>query len=759
MARTNRPDEAYHIPTLNFWFAISGIALLITSVGLILKDHHKPWKVTQREFRDIERTRLAIEEQAAVAALGQEEEQAKIAELEKKVQIAETSLTQQAAEIAEHKAQMEKLQQNQYKAKRDNGFIKAEVGDLKYRVETERKHIEEMRASGEIAKSEEKNMIRELKKHEKELEVLNEKAAKRALEFRTADEALVAADAKMAAMLKEQKDATAALDKARGELLGIQKKIAKIEKSLFNDVIRNAPVLDFIAPDIKVQQIVIKNIRDDYNFATVQKEDRCQTCHMGIDKKDYTIDWNSGRFLSDSVRTATESELWDNVKGFLATYYRDEYHDKLAEFESFQTDPKVSFEAWVDENIGSQYKDYVMGWPSVEETRTTTKTFAAHPDPELYLSSASPHPIETYGCTVCHEGRGHAMEFTRVYHTPQNEKQEKHWKEKYDWHKPKYWDWPQVPVGHVTGSCAKCHDSEVKVAGADQYNEGKQLVEQYGCYGCHRIEGLTGTIRESGPTLVNIDSKVSKEFAYSWVWNPRNFRPSTKMPHFFGNTNNSPIRESADGTVTQLSCEEDESPVTQSLCRHEEKTQQELRGIVAYLFEKSEPFEVAKAPPGGSVEEGERLLTEVGCLACHSMESNGWTVAHHGPDLSGTGSKLSKDFIYSWIINPKRHWEETRMPSLRLTKNEANDIAAYLASQKKEGWVPIPPKVRNEKVQDELLAESMGGTMPLVEFQQYLNGLDPEEKERLVGEKAIGKVRLRGLPCHQGFRGGRPDRT
>ena len=55
----------------------------------------------------------------------------------------------------------------------------------------------------------------------------------------------------------------------------------------FKDKIRNAPLMDFMAPTIKVQQIILPNVVDDVNFIRVYKMDRCTTCHLAIDKKGY----------------------------------------------------------------------------------------------------------------------------------------------------------------------------------------------------------------------------------------------------------------------------------------------------------------------------------------------------------------------------------------------------------------------------------------------------------------------------------------
>ena len=60
-----------------------------------------------------------------------------------------------------------------------------------------------------------------------------------------------------------------------------------IAPSAVKDYFRNAPLLDFMAPTLKIQQIILPNVVDDVNFIRVPKMDRCQTCHLAIDKKGY----------------------------------------------------------------------------------------------------------------------------------------------------------------------------------------------------------------------------------------------------------------------------------------------------------------------------------------------------------------------------------------------------------------------------------------------------------------------------------------
>ena len=37
-----------------------------------------------------------------------------------------------------------------------------------------------------------------------------------------------------------------------------------------------------------------------------------------------------------------------------------------------------------------------------------------------------------------------------------------------------------------------------------------------------------------GPSLRHVASKVGFDWLYAWLRNPQDFRPSTKMPRFFG---------------------------------------------------------------------------------------------------------------------------------------------------------------------------------------------------------------------------------
>ena len=62
----DRGDTHYHVPTLNLWFLVSSMLLLISVLWMVIDDWNAPWKAYQREFRaiDLERANaeLATEE-------------------------------------------------------------------------------------------------------------------------------------------------------------------------------------------------------------------------------------------------------------------------------------------------------------------------------------------------------------------------------------------------------------------------------------------------------------------------------------------------------------------------------------------------------------------------------------------------------------------------------------------------------------------------------------------------------------------------
>ena len=51
-------------PTLHLVFAISSVAMLLSTVWMVMADHLRPWKEVQRQFHEVERDKLEAAEQA-----------------------------------------------------------------------------------------------------------------------------------------------------------------------------------------------------------------------------------------------------------------------------------------------------------------------------------------------------------------------------------------------------------------------------------------------------------------------------------------------------------------------------------------------------------------------------------------------------------------------------------------------------------------------------------------------------------------------
>jgi cytochrome c551/c552 len=163
-----------------------------------------------------------------------------------------------------------------------------------------------------------------------------------------------------------------------------------------------------------------------------------------------------------------------------------------------------------------------------------------------------------------------------------------------------------------------------------------------------------GTLPKVGPSLRHVAAKVGFDWAYSWLRNPQDFRPSTKMPRFFG------LWEHLEGKGLEESM------------RYEPL---EIRSMIHYLATASAPFEYVKPYQGitaaPDAERGRKVFQLRGCLACHKHEEFPEATSTHGPELSRIGAKVAsnpngKAWLYSWLREPSRYHPKTIMPNVLL---------------------------------------------------------------------------------------------
>ncbi len=238
------------------------------------------------------------------------------------------------------------------------------------------------------------------------------------------------------------------------------------------------------------------------------------------------------------------------------------------------------------------------------------------------------HPIETFGCTPCHKGQGYATTNAQKAHG-----------------ELEFVLTPLLRGKYNQATCFKCHDYEVDIPGGEVVSLGRKLFHEYGCIGCHSVGALEreDKTRYIGPTLDEIGDKVYPEWITPWINNPKEFRADTKMPRFFLNP-------------------------------------EEIKNVASYLWQISQKTsEPVNAPSfeAAVVEAGKDRFEKVGCLGCHRIEDKGGQFA---PNLTNVGEKVRYDYLVSWIVDPKKHQPQGRMPNLRLSKEEASEIASYLSA-------------------------------------------------------------------------------
>jgi len=376
--------------------------------------------------------------------------------------------------------------------------------------------------------------------------------------------------------------------------------------------------------------------------------------------------------------------------------------------------------------------------------------FASHPDPELLKI----HPLEIFGCSPCHGGNGRALDSVVRAHGryehwlwpmyyPENYQagcQQCHSTDMVTEHAPVL---NRAKILYREKGCIGCHkfqgfdnQDELLVSAEQQIQqlESDKKADQLDVTRLNkagdaasdnatanrdyaqatnltvtisnmdaqmeqldqRSHNLLQEIKKVAPDLKEVRMKIHPEWIPYWLKHTHEFRPTTKMPQF-------------------------------------RLQDDEIQAISAYIWQSALSGPALPKQTPGDPAKGKELFESRGCMACHSIgEGANLAGGDFAANLSRIGEKDNYDYLVRWILNPRtrtapyspsekrdltpadyaKHnlpfvfdldhsrspddghelvvMQPTVMPNLRLTVEEARDIASYLETQKNPGET-FPP--------------------------------------------------------------------
>jgi cbb3-type cytochrome oxidase cytochrome c subunit len=726
-------EETYRRqPTLHLVFAISSIAMLLATVWMVMADHLRPWKQVQREFQLIEREKLNASEKEKQEELNTKYK-SQLDQITAKIEAANQSADERYGQIRALDSQISKLDATAEGLDMERRFKKTELDSKRSLYDGMIDRAEEQRAriylSADVSQAEQELIDRAKKLEVAQAELKGKKDERDTLKGHVSE------------LEKEKERLTREADRVKG-LIAQKDALYGGPLNWYSApmaFLRSLPGID-IAPPTKIQQLSLPDLTINYNFKEVPRYDRCQTCHQGIDRTGY---------------------------------------EKDAE--------------------GNEMPSVFKSHPFLTSGATTIDPRGKVVPAGLYLDGNGPHPMNSFGCTICHNGQGSGTDFTYASHSPDSLAQAEEWTKKHGWQNFHFWDFPMHPDRFIESGCLKCHTQITDIPQATKLQAGFQRITKFGCTGCHTIGG-EGSIgpdlseeRQVGPNLSHIAAKDAKEWVVKWIANPHAFRPDSRMPRFYGLTNNN--------------SEKEDWP----------KNYAEIYAIAHYLYAKSTPPADFTEPPAKTdPAKGKELFLQKGCLACHQhrpyaepdiqlsdkksinpaykpdpaatfdpqnfpekVRDN--ALADFGPNLSNIAAKFAgkpegQKWLTNWIQAPERYHPKSLMPNLQLTPQDAADIASWLLSVPGE-W-PVKMEVlalESKEVKtavDELVklyvsksgsfktADGKSVTKSLSEVDDFVTKeLKTDDKLLYLGEKSISRLGCFGCHTIPGFENTKPIGT
>jgi len=703
----------YPMGKLNLIFALTSIALLLATGAMVFYDYVRGWKWFQLEFNRLQQDRIDAELTASLDAATKKQ----LAAFDREIKEGQVEIARNREQYLAAQKSLESWDGQHYAADQDYRFAKALLDAKRYELEAS---IVQHRHDRPVKQREYDELTARVDRLNLRLQQVTrdrDAARERLSRFMT-----------RTTEIEERRKALL----ANIELLNKQRTMVALEK---NNLILNAPMLDFVNPTLKIDQVVLDDLFIDMNYMSVPRVDRCQTCHRAIDRPGFESKKEAERLLTD-LRTKLDKNLVQPSR-------RVETETRVAQLQRI-----------------------------VDGKNDILNPFRTHPKLDTFVGSASPHPLLEYGCTVCHRGQDRATEFGRAGHTPMSRRMEKRWEsakvsllpgpwdyKKRNWGREvnPFLDTPMYPRQYYQAGCVKCHAGQMEVGEGSEINKALHMVELYGCHACHKIDNWRFTeLQKPGPSLDGIAEKTTPAWTFRWIANPSRFRSTTRMPSFFYQRNMIGPTVPADERAQNIKYQD-----------------AEIHSIVTYLFTKS-TRRAWPAGPAGDAGRGKQLVESIGCMGCHIAQDTvtdaegAVRVArrddfplerHFGFNLTGVGTKTNPNWIYNWVKNPKAYDKHAPMPSLRLSDQEAADVTSYLMQLQKPAFLSEPIRPPDANAVRELAKGYLINSMTLNDADAKLRSMPLNDQLVYLGQRSIEKYGC--YSCHDisGFESLKPIGT
>ncbi|MDE2059989.1 MAG: c-type cytochrome [candidate division NC10 bacterium] len=681
--------------SLRILFFIASMLFVLVAVWAVWNEEktRRPWKAYQQEFNRLEYGQVARELAVERSRLGTPDVQATLAKLQADLKAAQARL-----------AGPDSTKAQQLLAQREAGyadinmkaqFIKSELDEALYWVE----HA--IQSKEDTTKPRAK--VAAIEKRLRELSVQVDRLRARVEEARTV-------------VKRFQVD----VDTIQGRIEELNTPVITLERRLESIGARS--------PEIK--QIVVEGLATNEFKESILTVDRCATCHLAIDRPGFEQ-------AKQPFRTHPYREvLFGNHQ--IARFGCTACHQGQG--------PTLDVDAAHGE-VSHWARPLLRGdfvQTSCRKCHADKKEFALAP-----VYSRGRQMVEDLGCFGCHTIAGFEKaqkvgpDLTRIAN-----KVDPNWLVRWI-QKPKGY-LPKTKMPHfeladddalsIAAYLLRTSQPMPELRGAFKapasVERGKEIVSKVGCLGCHRIPGIEAKTPPAGgpppvrpseseqaapataaktapeqkpvkarllappplpenqdfaPDLSRIASKVNADWLFAWVKNPKQFRPTTRMPNL-------------------------------------RLTDEEARAVTAFLMTLGQKQsmtgverEVRKVE---RVAAGERLIRKRGCFGCHDIE--GFETSEKiAPDLSNFGQKRMSELFFGEAVQVKQTWQdytfwklknpriyatervEQLMPNFGFTDEEAKTLRVYLKSLSAER---IQPQFQRG-LSDEELAIQNGRTL------------------------------------------------